>query len=269
MKNDSSISRRDFLKVTGVSITAVACMAGCKWNRPVATSSPETWYVDHKEAIDKDIEKFFENVSPFLEKDYGRSDAQVLLDETLSHFDAGLSNLPYIGGYANALTENLFLGAACLSFYRIMQKRNVSSEQAGKYLYQGCVKMFSSDPMIKVGGSMATGEETQKKMREEAEKSQKKTYPADWVYDFVPGDGNFEYGINYTECGILKYFKSQGAEDFTPYLCLLDFPQSIALGSGLERTSTLARGGSCCDFRYKSGRDVQMDWAPDFVTGGK
>lgn len=269
MKNNSTLSRRDFLKAAGISITAAACLGGCSLIRPAATGSPETWYADHQEAINKDIQNYLDNVRPFLVKDYGAGEAQTLLDETLKDFNTALGGLPYIGGYANSLTENLYLGAACLSFRKVLKGRDISAEQVGKYLYQGCVKMYASDPLIKIGGSMATGEEAQKKMRQMAEESQKRTYSADWVFEYIPGDGSFDYGINYTECGILKYYQSQGAEDFTPYLCLLDFPQSIALGTGLVRTTTLAHGGPCCDFRYQAGRDVQMEWAPDFINGGK
>jgi len=51
----------------------------------------------------------------------------------------------------------------------------------------------------------------------------------------------------------------------TPYLCLGDFPASQAYDSGLVRITTLARGGPRCDFRFKKGRPIQVEWTPEFL----
>ena len=98
--------------------------------------------------------------------------------------------------------------------------------------------------------------------------SQKRQYPADWVFALVEGDGNFDMGVDYQECGICKYYAAQKATELTPYLCLLDFPMSRAQNTGLVRSTTLAHGGARCDFRYKVGRDIQMEWTPDFLKAG-
>ena len=92
-------------------------------------------------------------------------------------------------------------------------------------------------------------------MRREAELSQRRRYPGDWLYTFVEGDGKtFDYGVNYTECGICKFFKAQGVEGLIPYICLVDYPTSRALGTGLEREEAIGLGDKRCTFRYKRGR---------------
>jgi hypothetical protein len=53
------------------------------------------------------------------------------------------------------------------------------------------------------------------------------------------------------ECGIRKFYAAQDADEFTPYVCALDFVASDYFGWGLVRTSALAEGGECCDFRFK------------------
>ena len=51
---------------------------------------------------------------------------------------------------------------------------------------------------------------------------------------FVEGDGDdFDWGMDYTECGIVKFLRAQGAGDLAPYFCLADFPMSDAFGLGL------------------------------------
>jgi hypothetical protein len=77
----------------------------------------------------------------------------------------------------------------------------------------------------------------------------------DWVYSVVEGEGRaFDWGIDQVECGILKFYAAQDAEDLTRYVCALDFIASDYFGWGLVRTSTLAEGGQRCDFRFK--RDI-------------
>jgi hypothetical protein len=39
-----------------------------------------------------------------------------------------------------------------------------------------------------------------------------------------------------------------------------------ALHVGLERTMTIAQGGTFCDFRFKKGRPTPDGWPPKFLT---
>ena len=81
------------------------------------------------------------------------------------------------------------------------------------------------------------------------------------IYIEEKGHGIFlDFGMDFTECAICKFFHAQGADEFTPFLCSLDFPMSKALGTGLVRTMTLAEGAEKCDFRYKRGREVKQEW---------
>ena len=96
------------------------------------------------------------------------------------------------------------------------------------------------------------------KMREQAKISQNRQYPMDFVFKFVEGDGiELDYGTDMIECGIIKLFRKQNAEELVPYICLLDFPISRAFNRGLIRTMTLAEGADRCNFRYKKDRKTQ------------
>jgi hypothetical protein len=99
-----------------------------------------------------------------------------------------------------------------------------------------------------------------------AEWTRKREYPANWVADFVQGDGKeFDYGYDYTECGVVKYFQAQGVPELAPYFCLSDFPKSAVFGTGLVRKRTLAQGDGICDFRYRKGRPVVQDWTTEIA----
>jgi hypothetical protein len=80
-----------------------------------------------------------------------------------------------------------------------------------------------------------------------------------YVFDYVPGDGvTFDYGVDYTECGTVKFLREQGAPELAPYLCPADILYSQALGWGLKRTTTLAERAERCDFRFKKDGETQV-----------
>jgi hypothetical protein len=91
-----------------------------------------------------------------------------------------------------------------------------------------------------------------KQLDKRAERSQRRFYPDDWIYRAVKGDGKtFDYGVDYTQCGICQFFWRHDAGELLPYLCQLDYATVEAMGLQLTRTTTLAEGGAKCDFRLK------------------
>jgi len=173
-------------------------------------------------------------------------------------------------GYATLILMTLnvlCLSAGSLAFYRAMMAHGKSVQDAGRIIYRAVEAVVSqTDVFSGVDGRMAQGKAAQNDFKRMAAASQKRVYPGDWVLTFVEGDGReFDFGVDYTECGLVKFYHAQGADELAPYLCLGDFPISKALDTGLVRTTTLARGGPRCDFRYKNGRPIQMEWTPDFL----
>ena len=64
------------------------------------------------------------------------------------------------------------------------------------------------------------------------------------MFEVVEGDGHdFDFGVDYTECGVVKYLAREGAPDLAPYLCWTDYPLFAAARLRLDRTETLAQGG--------------------------
>ncbi len=75
-------------------------------------------------------------------------------------------------------------------------------------------------------------------------------YENDWVAELLPGNGVYDLGYDYLECGICKLCQDEGCTELAKYLCRLDFMFADVMGLHLERTSTLAEGGKKCDFRF-------------------
>jgi hypothetical protein len=101
-------------------------------------------------------------------------------------------------------------------------------------------------------------------LREFAKETQLKKYPGNWVFEFVESDGeNYDYGMNFSECGDYKLFEKFGAEKYCSILCLGDFAEANVYGFGFPRTKTIGFGHQMCDHRYKKGGKTPRAWPPD------
>lgn len=81
----------------------------------------------------------------------------------------------------------------------------------------------------------------------------------DFEIEYLIGEGeNFDFGVNYLQCGNHRFAMKHGGEAFAPYICMSDIALSDALGWGLKRTQTIADGYHHCDFRFKQGAATQI-----------
>ena len=83
-----------------------------------------------------------------------------------------------------------------------------------------------------------------------SEESHKRKYENDWVVDILPGNGEYDLGYDYHECGICKICRDEGCPELASYLCRMDFVLADIMNMKLERTGTIADGADYCDFRY-------------------
>ena len=144
-----------------------------------------------------------------------------------------------------------------------MKARDKTAEEIGKTIYDAVLERVSNLP---VSPARALSTEDIQAKRDQARKSQERRYPGDWVWKFVEGDGEeFDYGYDFLECGTQKLYHAQGADEFLPFYCFLDFVTSKASGWGLTRTMTLAEGYKKCDFRFKKGGKLEQEWPPSFL----
>ena len=88
------------------------------------------------------------------------------------------------------------------------------------------------------------------KQKKWAASTQERRYENDWVVDLLPGNGDYDLGYDYLECGVCKLCRDEGCPELAQYLCRLDYMFAEIMGLCLERTSTLAEGGDKCDFRF-------------------
>jgi len=273
MKTDKlTKSRREFLRLSTLTAAAV-CVPGalCACQAALEHETAESYYGSRKDKILRDYDETARYMRAALATHDGAELADAVIRDARPQTESLIRQLPYIGGDKNELTQNLVQSAGALALYRAMKAHGKTARETGQILYEGFDAQISATPKIVATGLsvlQAVGLDAQKAKQDVAE-SKKHAYPGDWVQEFVEGDGKtFDWGIDYTECGIVKFFHAQGADEITPYLCQLDYPMSRVFGMGLVRTTTLAQGGSRCDFRYKRGRKTEPGWPPPFLDQG-
>ncbi len=212
----------------------------------------KNYYVSQKGNLIEELDKVISRVQSDLVARYGEVDADVIHKQILIEFERLLPQIPYIGGRKNSLTVFLLQSAWALAFYRVLQRHGGSVEDAGELLQQGAEAMFNATPKFlrHLYGRMRLSKLRYPRMAAVARETQKREYPGNWVQEFIVGGGEaFDIGIDYTECGIVKFLEAQNASELTPYLCQTDYAALEAMGLHLERTETIASGCQRCNFR--------------------
>lgn len=261
--NSKTLTRRDFLKLSAASFCG-ACLAACA--RIPSAEPDEAYLQENRKKLMEDFETVMKPTHSLIAELCGETEAVIILQESRAAYEALLPQVPYIGGDDNTLTETLFMSAIALAFYQVMLAHGQPVKESGRILYRAIESLFGfNDPLSAAQSRNSTGKAAQDEFRRMEKWSQQSRYPGDWKLTFVEGTADFDFGVDYTECGIVKFYKAHQADELAPYLCLGDFPISKMMDSGLVRTTTLAHGGPRCDFRFKAGRPIQMEWAPDFL----
>ncbi len=202
---------------------------------------------------------------PFIISRYGDDFADTILKEAREQHEKLIPEIPYIGGDENPMTRHLIRSTTSLALYKAMKARGKTAEETGKIIYDAVVERANH---LKPSPLKMTLDDARKR-REQAKRSQERRYPGDWVREYIEGDGvEFDYGYDFLECGTQKFYHAQGADEFLPFFCFLDFPINKAYGKGLwgfARTMTLAEGLEKCNFRFKKGGKTDQDWPPLFL----
>ena len=223
------------------------------------TESHDQYYLARKDKYLKQIDRLFRSARKILPTRIDASQVDKIITDVKEEFGKVLANLPYIGGDKNINNFVYIASAVGLASFRVLENRGLVVDEIGRILYDTYTDVYRSLPGF-VKALLRQQEfsgSSRKKLKAAARESQRRQYPADWVMEYVEGDGvDFDFGVNYIECATLKLFKSMGAEKYMPYMCVGDFAISKALGTGLTRTCTRFFGGKFCDFRFKRGRDA-------------
>jgi hypothetical protein len=228
----------------------------------------ERYYARNKARLLREHRRLTSTGQEIMAPRYEADFVAAVIRESLAEFERLIPELPYIGGEQNPLTGNLVFSASALAFYRVMKRGGKSVEETGKLLYRIMEAWIRRYPRLirRLMGRYYMSKLNQRRSRQRVPLSQERRYAGDWVFEHVEGDGEtFDWGRDYVECGIVKFLRSQRADELTPYLCLTDYALFGALGIELKRTMTLAEGCDKCDFRFRKG-ESPSGWPPPWLN---
>jgi hypothetical protein len=219
------------------------------------TRSTETsYYTRQTGKLVRGHARFFDIGRPAMTARYGESFTETTAREAQEEFARLIPEIPYIGGKSNSFTELMIQAASLLAIYRVMKASGKTVEEIGDFVHQMAEAWVNRYPPLarRLMGRLYMSKFWRKRSLEKARASQERRFPGNFVYEVVEGDGEtYAWGIDYLECGLVKFFHQQGADDFMPYACRLDYLLFPALGIDLQRKGTIAQGCTHCDFRFR------------------
>jgi len=221
------------------------------------------------------FERFLMIIKSQLKTIYSIEKIEDLTKQMRNEYENFYTQLPYLGTNRSNLLFLLIDSTSLLAVMRILENDGMSLNEIGKFCYDYYEAIASTRRSSKDSGKTDITslllskdylfrEEFLKGQQIYAEESQLRKYPEGYVYEFVESDGEtFDYGVNYIECAVYKFFKTQDAERFVPYICIYDFVMARAAGYGFNRTQTIWNGAPYCDFRYSKNGTTIRAWPPE------
>lgn len=172
--------------------------------------------------------------------------AKAIMKRAKPNFFKMICEAPSIGKN-NPLFINILVTALVASIYKAGDGK-ISPKQMGTIMTDGMESVYMFRKFC--GMKDYFSKVWQDKRNLNAQSSQKKEYPADFVSEFVYGKTVDEYGIKYYECGISKLLRREACMELAPQMCKFDYVMAKYMNAELKRTKTLATGGDFCDFWY-------------------
>lgn len=216
----------------------------------------QNYYLERKPKILKEFNAILKAAKKVLSTNFDEKTLQIMLQDMRSQFEELIPRIPYIGGDENLLTRNLLICAEYLPICKVLQQHNLSYEQINDVVRNICKLQLANMPFfsklgLKLLWKFMFSKGLQKQMQKDAKKSQEKIYPDSFVYKFVKGDGiTCNFGFDFSDCAICHFFAKEGAAEFVPIMCELDYVLADFAKVKLTRTSTIAHGDKYCNFRY-------------------
>lgn len=209
----------------------------------------------------QDFDRTSELIKASLIARYGQEFASTLEREARREYEMLIPEIPYIKGWrARMLNSFLLITAQELAVYKAMKKYDKPPAEAWELCHEALRCRLAEIPPWKrwVLRRFMFSSLVRMIIARRARQEQKVRF-GDFELEYLVGEGSeFDFGVNYLQCGNQSFVKKHGGEEFAPFICMSDIALSEAMGWGLIRTQTLADGCSHCDFRFKNGAATQI-----------
>lgn len=209
----------------------------------------------------KDFDKTAGLMKDYLIERYGEELAESLRRDARLKYEEIIPEIPHIKGpRARALNSFLLITAQELAVYRAMREHGKAPGESWEICHEAIRRRMEKFSKIKrwLLKYLMYSRFLKRRVKGRADRHEQLRF-GDFEVRYLIGDGGeFDWGVDYVECGNYNFMKAQGAEEFAPYVCMSDIALSDALGWGLIRTQTIADGCEFCDFRFKKGSRTKV-----------
>lgn len=219
------------------------------------------YYIERKDSLLKEFDHTAALMEDSLVTRFDKEFASRLKTEVRQEYEKLIPEIPYIQGVrGRSLNTFLLITVQELAVYKAMKKHGKPAGEAWELCHEALrlrllemptwkrwlLRYFMFSPIVKT-------------IVKRRARKQEKARLGDFEVEYLIGEGgDFDFGVNYLQCGNLNFVKNHGGEEFAPYVCMSDIALSDTLRWGLIRTQTLADGCHHCDFRFKKGEATQI-----------
>lgn len=219
------------------------------------------YYTPRKEKLLRDFDITSALMRGSLIARYDEDFANTLQRGARQHYGELIPEIPYIKGpRARMLNTFLFISAQELAVYKAMTEHGKSPGEVWELCHEALRLRLAGFPQWKrrLVRRFMFSRFVGRIMARRVRKGQKDRF-GDFEIEYLVGEADdFDFGVNYLQCGNFEFVKRHGGEEFAPYVCMSDIVLGQTMGWGLRRTQTLADGCLYCDFRFKDGATTQI-----------
>lgn len=231
------------------------------WRGGPESDMKNGFYASRADVLLREFDRIVDCAQPALVRRYGQQQSGRLVRDARWEFERIIPEIPHIGGL-RARPLNVFLRATAmeLAVYRAMKRLGRSAAEAWAVCHEAIVARMDTYPAwkIRLMRKLMFSRFMMRRVRKRAARTEPLRL-GDFQVRYLMGDGEtFDWGVDYLACGNHEFMRTQGAEEFAPYVCMSDIALGEALGWGLTRTQTLADGCEFCDFRFTRGADTHI-----------
>lgn len=227
----------------------------------------KTEYSYKRKKLFNRLDKSIEIVKMALSTKYSSTEIDTIVVDTIKEIELLLPHIPYIGGKENYSLNDFFDSIMLLALYKELSKRGSTVRDVGQLMYEiREIQAFSQSRLMKfLTSKLIFTSFIKNGYKRKIKKMAQDNHPENWKIEFVEGDGKeFDWGMNYHECAVRKFYEKHGGEELLPYICMSDYALFNALKNiKFYRTHTISGGGPFCDFRFKKGESTPRGWPPE------
>ena len=180
--------------------------------------------------------------------------------ETRTGFNTIIPQLPYIGGRRNAFTIIIVVNGAIIALYRAMRHHGKSAVDTIRVLQGAFDSLFGLLPRFvwRGIGRLAFTRPFLSLLRKQAQLSQNRRYPHNFVYEILPGNDDYDFVMEFSECAVNKLYDAQAVPELKAFCNFADVTYARYMRLGMDVSDTIGLGCATCSFKVKRGADTPI-----------